>query len=140
MNIMNSYTPKDGKYKCSSCREFIEDSGKITVLSINQDSLPALYSIVYTLLQSLFEHQVINIKCPAHQKLPAFNKTRDAHTAHENTFPCKALPQQWQKGSKGQKHDHISKKIDHRVDIPDFHRVEWDQVHIAQRKKCSAVT
>ncbi len=60
LSIMNSYTPKGGKYKYSSCREFIEDSSKITILSINQDSIPALHSTVYTLLQSLFEHQVIN--------------------------------------------------------------------------------
>ncbi len=64
LNIMNSYTLKDDKneekHKYSSCREFIEDSSKITILSINQDSLPALRSIVYTLLQSIFEHQVIN--------------------------------------------------------------------------------
>lgn len=57
--IMNSYTPEDAKYKYSSCKEFIQDRS-ITILSINQDSLPALHSIVYTLLQSLFEHQVIN--------------------------------------------------------------------------------
>lgn len=62
LNIMNSYAPEENKekYKYSSCREFIEDSSKITILSINQDSLPALRSIVYTLLQSIFEHQVIN--------------------------------------------------------------------------------
>ena len=58
--LMDSYAPKDGKYKYSSCREFINDSKKITVLSLKQESLPALRSIVYTMLQSLFEHQVID--------------------------------------------------------------------------------
>lgn len=60
LKIMNLYTPNNGKYKYSSCKEFIQDISKITILSIKQDSLPALRNIVYTLLQSLFEYKVID--------------------------------------------------------------------------------
>ena len=60
VNIMNSYAPKDGEYRYSSCREFIEERSKITILSIAQSSQAALHTVVYTLLQSLFEHQVLD--------------------------------------------------------------------------------
>lgn len=60
VHMINSYTAADGKYKYASCREFINDTGKILILSISQDSVPALRSIVYTLLQAIFEYQVLD--------------------------------------------------------------------------------
>lgn len=60
VHMINSYTAADGKYKYASCREFINDTGKILILSIFQDSVPALRSIVYTLLQAIFEYQVLD--------------------------------------------------------------------------------
>lgn len=59
-NMMSAYTPKDENYKYSSCREFIDDSGRITILSIVQSNITALRCTVYALLQSLFEHQILD--------------------------------------------------------------------------------
>ena len=59
-NMMSAYTPKDINYKYSSCREFIDDCGRITVLSIVQSNITALRCTVYVLLQSIFEHQILD--------------------------------------------------------------------------------
>ncbi len=59
-NMMSAYTPKDINYKYSSCREFIDDCGRITVLSIVQSNITALRCTVYVLLQSVFEHQILD--------------------------------------------------------------------------------
>lgn len=59
-NMMSAYTPKDENYKYSSCREFIDDCGRITVLSIVQSNITALRCTVYALLQSIFEHQILD--------------------------------------------------------------------------------
>ncbi len=60
LHLLNAYTPKDGKYKYSSYKEFVCDTDKITNLSITQISDAALQTVVYSLLQSIFEHQILN--------------------------------------------------------------------------------
>ena len=60
LHLLNAYTPKDGKYKYSSYKEFVCDTDMITNLSITQISDAALQTVVYTLLQSIFEHQILN--------------------------------------------------------------------------------
>lgn len=60
LHLINAYTPKDNKYKYSSCIEFVKDCSKITILSIAQDSQPELRSTVYSMLQAIFEHRVID--------------------------------------------------------------------------------
>ena len=59
-NMMSAYTPKGEKYKYPSCREFIDDRSRITVLSIVQSNVTALRCTVYALLQSIFEHQILD--------------------------------------------------------------------------------
>ena len=60
LNIMQAYEPKDGKYKYSTCSEFVKDSSKITVLSIAQGSNSVLHATVYSMLQAIFEHRIID--------------------------------------------------------------------------------
>lgn len=60
LQLINSYTPKDSKYKYSSCVDFLKDCSKITILSISQESESALRSTVYSMLQAIFEHRVID--------------------------------------------------------------------------------
>lgn len=60
LHLINAYTPKDNKYKYSSCVEFVNDCSKITILSIAQESESALRSTVYSMLQAVFEHRVID--------------------------------------------------------------------------------
>lgn len=60
LHLINAHSPKDNKYKHSSCIEFLNDCSKITILSITQDSQPELRSTVYSMLQAIFEHRVID--------------------------------------------------------------------------------
>lgn len=76
-NMLSSYTPKDEKYKYSSCREFIDDRSKITVLSIVQSNVTALRCTVYALLQSIFEHQILD----SHTRLVLYADEMQKYTA-----------------------------------------------------------
>lgn len=76
-NMMSAYTPKDENYKYSSCREFIDDCGRITVLSIVQSNITALRCTVYALLQSIFEHQILD----SHTRLVLYADEMQKYTA-----------------------------------------------------------
>jgi hypothetical protein len=76
-NMLSSYTPKGDNYKYSSCREFIDDRSKITVLSIVQSNVTALRCTVYALLQSMFEHQILN----SHTRLVVYADEMQKYTA-----------------------------------------------------------
>ena len=60
LKLMEAYNPQEGKYKYKSCVEFINDSSKIMILSIAQESQSALRLTVYSMLQAIFEHRVVD--------------------------------------------------------------------------------
>lgn len=63
-HLLNSYTPKDDKYRYISCRDFLESNNSITILSIVQASDSELRSVVYVMMASIYAHQVNDSSIP----------------------------------------------------------------------------
>ncbi|CAN4035088.1 Inner membrane protein yohK, partial [Dysosmobacter welbionis] len=56
------------------------------------------------------EPQVVDVKGPAHQQLPALNEPRDTQARGERAFPRAPPPQQGGEKAKGQEHDQIPRQ------------------------------
>ena len=63
-NLLHLYTPKNNEYMFSSCEEFLKDYEKIKVISLVQANETTLKCVVYSLMQALYEHQVLDCGIP----------------------------------------------------------------------------
>lgn len=59
-----NYMPTNGDYVYKSCREFLNDTNTISVLSMIQDSKTSVKAVIYCLLQMIYEYQVIDSSTP----------------------------------------------------------------------------